>query len=347
VLVACGADGVVEIDASNPQSPRRSGRMPIDSGEATGLFVRDGRVWVEIAHMEARPVRVQQGAAAEAPGPSAAAPLLPLAPTPAATSIPESRPQEPAPRSSSILAPPRRGELWELSAAIGGFVNLGPVGGGGFGWASAAYRFALPIVIRAELAPVLFGFESHPIYTTTPQGLTTSTGQTASSSAFLGAGQVLVGLDTQFVEVALGAGASSVNPNYFSNRSSGGLAIVEEGRFGARDGLALSIEVSTVAANDQTQLGFFEMDLQVPISRSVMLTARGGGGGVGLIFGDLGARYVLRGDGGPDTVAIKGFFGGAGIDHQACGTNFGQQGCNYDYISIGGPSVGGGIEWRR
>jgi hypothetical protein len=78
-----------------------------------------------------------------------------------------------------------------------------------------------------------------------------------------------------------------------------------------------------------------------------MLTARGGGGAVGLVFGDLGARYVLQGDGGPDTIAIKGFFGGAGIDYQSCSyaTNLTAHGCTY--LSIGGPSVGGGIEWRR
>jgi len=308
--------------------------MQTATGEATGLFVRDGRVWVEIAHVEAKPVRVEEGAAAEPSQPPA--PPEPVAPSP----------PEPAPRRS-ILAPPRHGGLWELSATAGGFVNLGPVGGGAFGSASVVYRFDLPIVIRAELSPAVIGFENNEVTTTTPQGFTTNNGQTAMSSAFLGAGQVLVGLDTQFVEVALGAGGSSVNPGYSSGpgRAQGGPLIVEEGRFGARDGLAAIVEVSTVAANNQFQLGYFEMDIQVPISQRFLLAARGGGGGVGLIFGDLGARYLLEGDGGPDTLAIRGFFGGAGIDYQSCGDNPTAIGCRY--ISVGGPSIGGGIEWRR
>jgi hypothetical protein len=85
----------------------------------------------------------------------------------------------------------------------------------------------------------------------------------------------------------------------------------------------------------------------VPISQAFMLTARGGGGNVGLFFGDLGARYVLQGDGGKDTIAIKGFFGGAGIDYQSCSSSLGPTASGCTYISVGGPSVGGGVEWRR
>jgi hypothetical protein len=337
VFVACGADGVVEIDASNPQALRRSGRMPLDSGEATGLFVRDGRVWVEIAHVVARPVRIQQDAA-EAPAPAPA----PREPEPPASA-------EPHPTHASLLAPPRHGGLWELSATAGGFVNLGPVGGGGFGSASAVYRLDLPIVIRAEVSPGVVGFENNTVTTRGPSGFAVATQQTATSSAVIGAAQVLVGLDTQFVEVALGAGASSISRNFTTNAQTGGPAIVEEGRFGARDGLALTVEASTVAANNQFSFGFFEMDLQVPTSRSFMLIARGGGGNVGLLFGDLGVRYLIQGDGGPDTIAIKGFFGGAGIEYQSACNNYslGPTASGCTYISVGGPTVGGGVEWRR
>lgn len=348
VFVACGADGVVEVDLTNPLAPRRGGRMSVD-GDATGLFLRDGRVWVEVAHVDARPVRT------EAPGATPSGTVDSLVST-----VPEPAPEVtpaagPAPKRS-LVAPPRRGGLWELSAMAGAFVNLGPLGGGGLGWASAVYRFDAPIVVRAELAPVGLGIGQ--MSTSTFSGLTqNSNGNTATGVMAVAAGHLLVGLDTQFVEVAVGGGGASISNsyNYSSNTptATGGASIVEEGRLGARDGLALNVESTTVAANDRFQFGSFVMSVQVPLTQSVMLIVRGGGGNVGPLFGDLGARYLVRGDGGPDTIALTGFFGGAGIDFQSCSANSvpslggSSPGSSCQSISIGGPSVGGGVEWRR
>jgi hypothetical protein len=83
-----------------------------------------------------------------------------------------------------------------------------------------------------------------------------------------------------------------------------------------------------------------------------MLVARGGGGNVGILFGDLGARVLVAGDGGKGTVALTGFFGGEGIDFQGCANTAGFAGSptgfaeTCPYASLGGPSIGGGVEWR-
>jgi hypothetical protein len=367
VLVACGPDGVVEVDVSSPLAPRRSGQMPVD-GDATGLFLRDGRAWVEIAHVEAKVVRT--GPAAPSPAPTSAP--LPDAPppAPAAAVAPPAAPPKP-----SILAPPRRGGLWELSALAGAFVNLGPQGGGGVGWASAVYRFDAPIVVRAELAP--FGVAvAHPS-TNTFGGYNVVSTQSPMSGMAVAAGHVLVGLDTQFVEAAIGGGASTISNSYNPScgtsysgstapcqATTGGVSIVEEGRFGARDGLALVMESTTVAAYDRFQFGSFAASIQVPITSKILIFGRGGGGGVGALFGDLGARVFVRGDGGPDTLALTGFFGGMGIDFTSCAsagvippvnpvTNAGPTAVSTRYAttcqgwSLGGPSIGGGVEWRR
>jgi hypothetical protein len=350
VFVACGADGVVEVDLTNPLAPRRGGRMAVD-GDATGLFLRDGRVWVEVAHVDARPVRT------EAPG--AAAPAMSGAP--ASTVAEPAREVAPAVGSlpkPSLVAPPRRGGLWELSAMAGAFVNLGPLGGGGMGWASAVYRFEAPIVVRAELAPVGLGIGQ--MSTSTFSGFNqNSNGNSSTGVTVVAAGHLLVGFDTQFVEVAVGGGGASISNSYNYSSSgplaSGGASIVEEGRLGARDGLALNVESTTVAANARFQFGSFVASVQVPLTQSVMLIVRGGGGSVGPLFGDLGARYLVRGDGGPDTIALTGFFGGAGIDFQSCSATpvsmpslgGSSVGSSCQSISIGGPSVGGGVEWRR
>jgi hypothetical protein len=328
-FVACGVDGVVEVDLSNPLAPRRAGSMAVE-GEATSLFARDGRVWVEISRYLARPVHTGDGSG-EGPAPE----------TPAVAV--QARP--------SLMAPPRRGGLWELSAEGGAFVNLGPTSGGLMLWATAAYRFDLPVVVRLELAPIAFGAGSGITTITSQPSLVTTLGTsvgTASSSSSnsgsiaVGAVQALVGIDTQFIEVAVGGGASTIGST--SGPSTGGGTIAAEARFGAHDGLALTLESIVVGANGQFQLACFVTTIQIPLTTSVMLVARGGGGNVGLVYGDLGARVVVAGDGGKGTIALTGFFGGEGINYQGCQSGTAETCPN---ASLGGPSIGGGIEWRR
>jgi hypothetical protein len=167
--------------------------------------------------------------------------------------------------------------------------------------ASATYRFEAPIVVRAELSPLGVGVGNSQ---------TVNINSTNSSNTVVvAAAHVLVGIDSPFIEVAVGGGGASLG-NAFSPTgasNTGRASIVEEGRFGARDGLALhvqSIQSITVAANNQFQFGSFVMSVQVPLTPKVMLIARGGGGNVGDLFGDLGARVIVQGDGGPDTIAL-------------------------------------------
>jgi hypothetical protein len=339
VYVACGADGVVEIDVSSPQAPRRAGQMSV-GGEATALFERDGRVWVEIAHVEARPVSTEA-----APSPTPVAPP-PIVEAPAA-----------APSRPNLIAPPRRTGLWELSASLGAFVNIGPLGGGAVGGASAVYRFEAPVVVRAEAAPAAFCV-AHSSTNTYATNAISSFSDNAGRFKAVGAGQVLVGVDTQFVEVAVGGGVSTIrNPNQYlymngayvlQGGATSGPSIAEEARFGARDGLAVSVESNTVAANDKFQLGFFVGSVQVPLTRSAMLVFRGGGGDTGVLFGDMGARVIVQGDGGPDTIALSGFFGGEGVNFESCASaQTSPAGVVCESFSLGGPSIAGSIEYRR
>lgn len=339
LFVACGSDGVVEINLSNPLIPRRVGRMPID-GEATGLVVRDGRVWVAVSHAEMLPVLTEVLVSAAAQTAFASSPV----PTP---SVPGTTPVGSPETKRSLLAPPRRGALWELSAMAGAFVNGGEIGGGAIGWASAVYRFDAPLVVRAELAPLGFAIGQSV-------GGTIGTLDSSTRAMTVAAAHVLAGVDTQFVEVAVGGGAASISTNssLSTSRPTGGASIVEEGRVGARDGLALNLETITVAANNRFAVGSFAATVQVPVTPNIMLMLRGGAGAVGVFYGDLGARVIVRGDGGPDTIALTGFFGAAGIDFRTCyptepnGAFISGTICAND-TSVGGPSLGGGVEWRR
>jgi hypothetical protein len=338
-FVACGPDGVVEVDISNPLAPKRLGVMPVD-GEATALFVRDGRVWTEIAHYFARPVRTDGVVEVRWKTPSPAG----------APSAEEPSSESPSPAQHephwSQLAPPRDGGTWELSALAGAFVNLGPSSGGLTAWLDAVYRFEAPIVVRLELAPLGFGFGNSVMTQTTGVG----NGNPGGSIA-VGSLQALVGVDTQFLELAVGGGASTLGDTQANTAngapSTGGASVVAAARFGAHDGLAFNFEGVVVGANSAFRLATVVTSLQIPLSRTVMLIARGGGGNMGVLYGDLGARVVVAGEGGRGTVALTGFFGGAGIDFQGCNSAFSGVAITCPYASLGGPSVGGGIEWRR
>ncbi len=165
----------------------------------------------------------------------------------------------------------------------------------------------------------------------------------------------MLGLDTQFVEVGLGLGGATVNQTFGNGfgapvrgtPDTGAVSVVEAARIGARDGLALNVESSAVAANGQFDLGYFVTSVQIPVAKTAMLVLRGGGGRVGFAYGDIGVRVLVRGEGGKGTIALTGFAGGAGILVNLCSSNpdppFATS-CNSSNLS--GPSLGGALEWR-
>ncbi len=359
LLVACGAAGVIEIDMSDPAAPRRDGTMQIE-GDATGLFQRDGRIWVEVASIAAHPVRID---ALETPPRVSALPGLPpreLPPRPAEvpTSHTKTARAEVATEAPSVVAPPRLGDVWELSLLTSAFISIGSLGAGVLGSSSVVYRFSGPFVLRAEVAPYGFGgasttssgtFSSGPGPITPIGGSGSSTHQPSTIST--AAGHFLAGIDTQLVEVAVGVGSATVNSNLGSSSNeppdTSGLSIAESARIGARDGLAINVESTAVAANGQFNLGLFTASVQIPLSRTAMLMVRGGGGPVGFGYGDVGVRVLVHGDGGKGTVALTGFAGGATIMLDLCSTNSvfpNTQQCNE--LTLAGPSLGGGFEWK-
>jgi hypothetical protein len=238
-----------------------------------------------------------------------------------------------------------------MSFLTSAFMAFGSLGGGVLGSASVAYRFESPIVLRVALSP--FGLASPSTTSSNPTsfGLGGSNNGSSSGGAVgVFAAHALVGFDSQFVEVGLGFGGATINENRASSGApaTGSASIIEATRIGARDGLALNVESSTIAVNQKFDLGYFVASLQIPVSRTVMLIARGGGGNVGFGYGDLGARVVVHGDGGKGTLALTGFAGAAGIIMELCSTNpdppFTST-CNS--ANLIGPSLGGGVEWKK
>jgi hypothetical protein len=369
LLVSCGKAGVVEFDLTDPLSPRRDGTMRVD-GDAGGLFLHDGEVWVDVSHVDARPVRIgtesiaSEGSRVDAPASSHRSRRY-ISPVRQTNSAPDDVPQtssvkpdsDSAEESPSIVAPPRKGNLWEMSLLMGAFVTMGSLGAGTLGSASVSYTFEPPIVVRAEVAPFGVAGPSQPTTNANPVpfGQTANTNTTTGGRAVTSfAAHFIVGLDTQFVEVGLGVGGASVNqsspvgPPGGGQPATGAVSVAEEGRIGARDGLAVIVESSAVAVNGKFELGYFVGSFQIPLSTRIMVIARGGGGNVGFAYGDLGLRAVVRGDGGHGTLALTGFIGGAAITENLCSSNPDSTSFTVACATANlvGPSLGGGVQWR-
>src|SRR5208282_49751 len=100
----------------------------------------------------------------------------------------------------------------------------GALGAGVLGSASVAYRFEGPFVVRAEITP--FGIAGPSTSTAgvmsqspgvQPIGGTAANPNNGSSTVTTAAAHLLAGIDTQFIEVALGIGVATVNQDLGPN----------------------------------------------------------------------------------------------------------------------------------
>jgi hypothetical protein len=312
VYVACGASGVLVLDATTPQAPVVSSRIPTE-GDAVAFHTDSGKIWVELMHLEARPVDALARAARttlERPGPAL--------PAPAAGSAPLGQ----AP--SSLLSPPRQTGIWELQVDTHLFLPLGNIGFGALNSASVGYRLDVPIAIYADLSPLGVGFGKQGTIGTA-------------------AGHGIVALDTHLFEAGLGLGAATLNEPQAEASTS--VSFAQHARIGARDGLALVVRSSIVVNNDKFALGALTATGQAPLSRRWWLLVRGGGGSIGFAFGDLGVRYLVSGDLGPGSLFLVGTAGGASeFKTRACPRQ--SSTCKRISATYTGPSIGLGLEWR-
>lgn len=348
VYVACGTAGVVQIDITHVLAPRIVGVSPVD-GSATDVSLRGKGVWVEASKPDS----------AEAMAPATPFTLV-LAPTP---------PEQPAvveppavPRKPSIIAPDRRSGFEGFIGVAGLLGVQGTAGVGGLlGQASVTYRAPWPIMVRAELAP--FGFVGPRIDTTGSSSTLGASSSTTEGVAVVSAGHVLAGLDTHYFELGVGGGGATVNeppatrttifvPGPFGGSSppptpsTTSPLFLTSMRVGAHDGLAFELLTSILTA-DSVRLGAIRTTFQIPLSATMMLLLRGGGGNIGYWYSDLGLRGLLRGDGGHGTVALVGWFGAAHVGLDVCSANPDPpftKACNT--ASVTGPSLGFGLEWR-
>jgi hypothetical protein len=319
VYVACGANGLLLIDATNPSNPLLGSRIATE-GDVIGLHTVGGKVWVETARVEARPAAALVRAASSS---GVAAPSTRPAPgdtTEAAGAKPVSR---------GLAAPPRHASLWEVHAGTRAFLPIGNIGFGLLGGGEVAYRFDAPVAFHGEISPLgIAGGKQGTIGTVAAHGI--------------------VALDTHLFEIGLGLGAATLNSPSADKASSPSFAQLV--RIGARDGTAFFGRSNIIVDNDKFAIGSITMMGQFAVSPRVWFLVDGGGGPIGYAYGDLGIRYMLHGDLGPGSFFITGTAGGAGefksVRKQTTlpgGTTYYQKTKSADYA---GPALGVAFEWR-
>lgn len=328
LYVACGARGVVVLSLANPAAPVLEARREFD-GDVVALFSGGGRVWAQIARVEAQPIDTAVEAGTTTAHADSGLPPVPAAPRDALTppgyaqlGQPSSAapPAEHAPGNqgpTSLIIPPRIPNIWRVGAGADLFIPIGTIGIGGLLDAFVTRHFEGPFMLRAQLSPLGFAFVNE-----------------GSGSAF--GAHILFGLDTQFLELALGVGGSS------TDSTGTAISLLQSLRIGALDGLYLALQTNVYVLDKQFELGAVTGVIQIPVKDGWWFIARGGGGPVGAYYGDVGVRYRVHGDGGAGSFFLQGVLGGVGIIGSS-------RICDYGYCygnDSAGPALGVGVEWR-
>ena len=330
LYVACGLRGVVVLSLADPSTPTIIARREMD-GDVVGVFSGGGRVWAQIARIEAQPI----DAATDAPATDASSTtthsgnsLPPLPTVPAGAPTPPGYSELTAPGGAldddvpprggfKLLMPERIGGIWRIATNADLYLPIGTIGVGGLVDALVSRHFDGPFVLRAQISPLGFAIVNE-----------------GGGRAFTA--HLVFGLDTQFLELALGIGSSTTESTDVA------FSTLMSLRIGALDGLHLAVQTNVVVLDSGFEFGGASAVLQIPLINRWWLITRGGGGPAGYVFGDIGVRYRVSGDGGVGSYFIQGVIGGVALFGSTSCDEFGFCESN----DSGGPALGIGAEWR-
>jgi len=247
------------------------------------------------------------------------------------------------------FVPPRVDGIWEAGFMARPFLALGDFGFGMVSDAQVGLRHPSNLHLLLLLEPAGLGYASE-------------------GNVLALAGNVLAAFDTTVFEIGLGLGWSAVNQDLGGDESSragggsldadidqvkSGLSIAQLARLGARDGLHLLVRNNFLLYDDEFNYGGTVAEVQVPVSARSWLLARGGGGQAGYAYGEVGLRWLARGNGDRGSLFLTVAAGGGALsgEQDRTGSYLDGQGqeVTYEYtetVSYGGPMVGFGAEWR-
>jgi hypothetical protein len=194
----------------------------------------------------------------------------------------------------ALLAPARPRGLTRAHGTVRPFFNLIGAGGGAIGELAVEHYFELPLKIGAEVSPAAVAVQP-------------------------GAGGAIthLRLEAAFASDLLEAGLAAGTRT--ENLGPGGISLAARLRLGALDGLNLRLTYGyAVIRNrytDATRVAFSNVvgTLEVPLGTGLALVVDGGFSFDVWLFGTLGLRHRLAGQGGPGTWIVRGGFGVAWV----------------------------------
>jgi hypothetical protein len=224
-------------------------------------------------------------------------------------------------------APPRVGALWTVAGVVRAFFVLEELGAGGLNELNVGYQSAGPLRYQVQLSPIAFA----------------SAGE-GSTFAALVIG--LVSYDTRLFELGLGLGFQTVNDGGYEPGS--GLTVAQSLRFGALDGVSLSLRNDISLFHSEFEYSAFSGEAQVPVSDRGWMVLEGGGGTVGYAFFELGGKALLSGNGTSGSLFLRGTIGyGALFENRLVQTAVDNGFVSSSELYYGGPLLGLGVEWRQ
>ncbi|HTV21609.1 MAG TPA: hypothetical protein VMG12_23130 [Polyangiaceae bacterium] len=225
------------------------------------------------------------------------------------------------------IAPPRVHGLWSVSGVVRPFFVLDQLGFGALNELSVGYQTEGPLRLQLLLSPIAFS--------TADDG-----------SAFSSVGLGLVSYDTRLFEIGIGFGAQTVNDGDYDPGS--GVTVAQSLRFGALDGLNLTIRNDISLFHREFDYSAFNGSAQIPVSDRGWLVLQGGGGSVGYGFFEVGGKVLWFGNGTRGSLFLRGTIGYATLYRRADAFDVDPSTgvIESNEVDHAGPLVGFGIEWR-
>ena len=168
---------------------------------------------------------------------------------------------------------------------------------------------------------------------------TARAGATTALGAFISAAY-----DARLVEVGLGLGGQTVNDTDFAVEPGSGLLIAQQLRLGARDGAHLHFRSYVTLFHSKFEFSSLRVDGQIPLGGRTWLRLAGGGGSIGISYGEVGLRVLTAGNGGPGSLFLTTLIGWAGMFLDCAFQGVADDLC--EPINYDGPMLGAGLEYR-
>jgi hypothetical protein len=189
-----------------------------------------------------------------------------------------------------LLAPARPKGLTRIRGEVRPFFNLLGSGGGAIGELAIDHYFTIPLKVGVEVSPAAIAFQPR-------------------SSGAITHLRVEAAYATQYLEIGGAVGER------MENLGAGGISLAARLRLGALDGLNFRLTYGYAMIRNhytgRTRVAFSNVvgTFEIPLTERLALTVDGAFSFDVWLYGTVGLKHVLVGNGGPGSWIVRGGFG--------------------------------------